>query len=185
MPALSKEQVRKWVDDFLLATSGKWAKDRLEDAPRPTDWKKLEELFSKRAEVFFVLDSGGRARCARVRRGACEDQALLSGAGRCDTELGPWRAHSFGAMHMTVARAGCHTLVYSRSSVNDVCMHNAGGNAGRAKDEEIRGLAEKGDGVLQQLQERQGGRVTHFHIPASPCAHAPQQRHFQNHHLNH
>ena len=109
MPALGKEQVRKWVDDFLLATSGKWASDRLEDPSRPTDWKKLEDLFSKRAEVFFV--SGGGARCACVRCSACEDQDPLSSAGQCDPELGSWRAHSFGAMFMVYARAGCYTPV--------------------------------------------------------------------------
>ena len=66
MPALSKEQVRKWVDEFLLATSGKWAQDRLEDPPRPTDWKKLEDLFSKRAEVFFLFFFQGGARAAHA-----------------------------------------------------------------------------------------------------------------------
>jgi hypothetical protein len=45
MPGMTKEQVQTWVNDFLQATSGG-------GGGTPTDWKKLQELMSKRVEVF-------------------------------------------------------------------------------------------------------------------------------------
>ena len=44
MPALTREQVQVWVDDFLKATSGG-------GGATPTDWKKLQDLMSKRIAV--------------------------------------------------------------------------------------------------------------------------------------
>ena len=45
MAPLTQEAVQKWVDDFMKATSGGG------DPKCPTDWKRIEELMSKRCTV--------------------------------------------------------------------------------------------------------------------------------------
>jgi len=73
MAPLTQEAVQKWVDDFMKATSGGG------DPKCPTDWKRIEELMSKRCTV---RNSHRYSDRANTHRQACFKVHTLTAKGR-------------------------------------------------------------------------------------------------------